>query len=195
MNSRVKISVNQLEPRLTANDHLWNVVFVYRVYFKRDLEVFCWPNCYENLRFVAVKNFKWNIYFYFIVCFLKITVFYIVLKWKCPFSRNKMIFRHVKKAKTDSTGFKMFEWLSNFSKNERYGLYYGWLRVRTHTSGSLRDNLSVLWSSGLEEMSSGLNSLEDSSAWNAFIIVPLAINEDFLDFTPCFSLETSVQRP
>ena len=31
-----------------------------------------------------------------------------------------MYFRHVKKAKTDSTGFKMFEWLSNFSKNERY---------------------------------------------------------------------------
>ena len=42
-----------------------------------------------------------------------------------------MIFRHGKKAKTDSIGFKMFEWLSNFSKNERYDFHYGLLRVYT----------------------------------------------------------------
>ena len=81
--------------------------------------------------FVAVKNFEWNIDVYFIVCFSKITIFYIVLEWKWPISRNKMIFRHAKKAKTDSIGFKMFEWLSNFSKNERYDFNYGLLRVYT----------------------------------------------------------------
>ena len=48
-----------------------------------------------------------------------------------------MIFRHAKKAKTDSIGFKMFEWLSNFSKNERYDFNYG----------PLRDKSDVFWAS------------------------------------------------
>ena len=69
----------------------------------------------------------------------------------------------MKKAKTDSIGFKMFEWLSNFSKNERYDFNYGLLRVSTGIYGRIGAFYGLQKSSGLEEMSSGLSSLEDSS--------------------------------